>query len=85
MKTQTIEQAIAAIEAAGHKAYGYGEDVKFYDPRKRGAFLQLNGGCCDKEFDNYYRITCSSTRKGGPSGAFCAEITAILDAHRKSL
>lgn len=85
-KTQTIDQAIAAIEAAGHKAYGAGESVKFYDPRKRGAYCVLESGYCDNEFADYVEAKPSaSARKGGPSGEFCAELRDILESNRKSI
>ena len=78
--TQTIEQAVAAIEAAGHKQYGRSE-AKFYDPRKRGAYITLDDGYCNAEFDSYPDIQLG----GKPSGAFCAEIRSILEANRKQI
>jgi hypothetical protein len=79
---QTIEQAEAAIVAAGHKSYG----GKFYDPRKRGAYVELRAGYCDKEFDDFVlAVENASVKKGGPSGAFCCEIRNILDADRAAI
>ena len=80
--TQTIEQAAAAIEAAGHKNFG----GKYYDPRKRGAYVTLKAGYCDRDFADYVlAIENASTKKGGPSGAFCAEIRQILEADRAAI
>ena len=85
-KTQTIEQAIEAIVAAGYKPYGSGDSVKFYDPRKRGAYITLDGGYCNTEFAYFVQaVPNASSAKGGPSGAFCAEIRQVLDAQRKSM
>lgn len=78
---QTIARAAAAIEAAGHTNY----NGKFYDPRKRGSFVELDGGYSNREFADYVEIKCLSQKKGGPSGAFCAEIRNILEADRKAI
>ncbi len=84
MKTQTIGQAIRAIEAAGHRAFARTGTVRFYDPHERRAYLTIGDGYCDAEFENYCEVECKSYHKGGPSGAFKAEIRKILEADRKS-
>jgi hypothetical protein len=85
-KTQTIDQAIEAIVAAGHKPYGTGSAVRFYDPRKRGAYVTLDGGYRDAEFSDYVEAKPNaSSSKGGPSGEFCAQIRKILEAQRKAM
>jgi hypothetical protein len=85
-KTQTTNEAIQAIQDAGHKSHGTDEAVKFFDPRKRGAYVILSGGYCDAEFGDYVIAERGqSAKKGGVSGAFLAEINDILNTHRATL
>ena len=79
--TQTIDQAIAAIEDAGNKRYGR-DEAKFYDPRKRGAYIVLDDGYSNADFGSYPEI---QTGDGKPSGAFCSEIREILESQRKQI
>ena len=81
--TQTAEQAITALEAAGYKHFGGG---RFFDPRKRGADVTLSGRFSNAEFDAMVMAEeNASTKKGGPTGAFCAEIRTVLENNRKAI
>lgn len=76
---QTVADATTAVEAAGHKNYG----GRFYDPRKRGAYVTLVGGYSNAQYEDMVVVQPNATTsKGGPSGAFCAEISAIVEANR---
>ena len=79
-KVQTMEQAIAALESAGHRVF----NGRVYDPRIRGAYATLEGGYCDADYSDYVLAESDSRRKGGPTGAFRAEIREILEADRRS-
>ena len=79
--TQTIDQAAAALVAAGHKNY----NGKFYDPRKRGAYVTLESGYCNAQFTDYVLASSASQSKGGPSGTFVAEVQKILEANRAEI
>ena len=81
---QTIEQAAAAMIASGKKAM----NGKYYDPRKRGgtAYVTLKAGYSNATFSDYVlAVESASTKKGGPSGEFCAECRKILETNRAEI
>jgi len=80
--TQTIEQAAEAIEAAGHKRYDDHEgDVRFYDPKKSGKYVTLEGGYFNDSFADFVKIG----KDNGVSGAFARDIRAILEANQSEI
>lgn len=81
---QTIEQAAAAMVAAGKKAI----NGKYYDPRKRDAkaYVTLKSGYSNATFADYVlAVESASAKKGGPSGEFCAECRKILETNRTEI
>jgi hypothetical protein len=81
--TQTIESAQQAVVDAGYKMIS----GKFFDPRKRGSAAHVTlTVACNEKFESMAWVTpAASTKKGGPSGEFCAEIRKVVEAHQAQI
>lgn len=83
MKTQTVAQAIEAIEAAGMLVNTIGGEVRVYDPRRRGAYAVIDGGYCDATCEDYCLPEQPDKKTGKKSsGEHQADIRRILLAAR---
>lgn len=74
--TQTLKQALAAIEAAKYRVKGN----RVYD--YNGTYVTVESGYCNADWDDYCEVT-GSRKSGGASGAFKSLIRAVLATSRE--
>lgn len=81
---QTVEQASAAVEAAGLKVYQARDGARVYDPARQGAYALLVGGYRDRAFAQRVEV-----KEGGGrtkcSGAFHSRLRAIVEGQRAAI